>query len=490
MSESPVGKIVEYKDAGKGGFNEMLSARALERVVTMRSKEDEWFVWEGKAWMKRSRSMYLPDALEVLSKNCYAVRHAKTLIENLEAKNQLKADEKLAGAIMFEPGHEGIDDPERAVLINLENGTLRVTRDKVELLKHDKKRLFTGFLPTKWVVGAKRDNFMRVLNEALPPEADGSNAGIALMQWWAGYLLLPSCEKELFLICYGPSGTGKSTIAEAICGVLGRDPMVTSLTLGQLCAGEKAYSVPKLERAIVNMGTELDTVDVEDASALKRLVSGESLEARNIFGRPFTMHSVAKLWFNANDLPRFKHGTDAELRRVRFLHFNQLPKCPACDGLGFIEDNDSEHPPKCEKCGGTKVYRDAALKGPQGLLAQEASGILGWMVDGLQAYLTKSDAPEGGMESREVKGQFAVSNDPVRAFFDEDLVRDPDGLVLKSEVADAFKAFMDHRGFPAKSIEALFRALYQRFPFIKPMKKREANEFVRYLAGVRFRKED
>ena len=63
------------------------------------------------------------------------------------------------------------------------------------------------------------------------------------------------------------------------------------------------------------------------------------------------------------------------------------------------------------------------------------------------------------------------------------------GEVLKSEVADAFKAFMEHRGFPAKSIEALFRALYQRFPFIKAVKKREAGEFVRYLSGVRLRHE-
>jgi putative DNA primase/helicase len=486
VSNFPVGKIVEYRDAGKNAFNELLSVRALERVLTMRAKEDEWYVWEGKAWMKRSKSMYLPAALDVLPQSVRCVRHAKTLIEHMEAKHQVGPDEKLAGAIMFEDDHS---EDDRAVLINLENGTLRVMADSIELLKHDKARLFTGYLPTPWIEGASRENFMRVLREALPADTNGATEGIALMQWWGGYLLLPCCEKELFLICYGPSGTGKSTIAEAICRVLGKDPMVTSLTLSQLCAGEKAYSLPKLERAIVNMGTELDTVDVEDASALKRLVSGESLEARNIFGRPFTMISTAKLWFNANDLPRFKHGTDAELRRVRFLHFDQLPQCPACEGKGYIEDFTSEHPPKCEKCGGTKVFRDARLKGPQGLLAQEASGILAWMVDGLQSYLNKIEPPEGGVSSKEVKGQFAVSNDPVKAFFEEDLVQDPDGLVLKSDVADAFKAFMDHRGFPPKSIEALFRALYQRFPFIKAVRKREADEFVRYLAGVRLRHE-
>jgi phage/plasmid-associated DNA primase len=235
------------------------------------------------------------------------------------------------------------------------------------------------------------------------------------------------------------------------------------------------------------MGTELDTVDVEDASALKRIVSGEPVEARNIFGKPFTMRTTAKLWYLANDLPRFKHGTDAELRRVRFLHFDQMPKCPGCHGDGFIEDYSGHEPPRCEKCGGSGVFRDRRLKGAEGLLTQERDALFAWMVKGLQDILADVECPEGNSQSLEVKEQFAVSNDPVRAFFDSELVRDPDGEELKSEIADAFKAFMEHRGFPSKSIEALFRALYQRFPFIKAVKKREADEFVRYLSGVRLR---
>ena len=37
------------------------------------------------------------------------------------------------------------------------------------------------------------------------------------------------------------------------------------------------------------------------------------------------MRPVCKLMFLANSLPRFKHGTDAELRRARFLRFDVLP---------------------------------------------------------------------------------------------------------------------------------------------------------------------
>ncbi|MEA3207821.1 MAG: putative primase/helicase [Chthoniobacter sp.] len=477
-------KIVEYKDAGKDRFNELLCVRTFLRKNKVRTKDDQWYVWDGKAWQKRSKSAYLPDALDVLQQTVRQVRNAKSVLEHVEALQQLKPDEELRGAIAF-------SEDRTAVLINLDNGILRVTADSAALGKHDESMLFTGCLPSKWIEGVPEpSNFLRVLNDALPPDRDGSTHGQALLKWWCGYLLYPDTAKhELFLICYGPSGTGKSTVAEPVIGCLGRDPNVTSLTLAQICAGDKAYSVPKLEYALCNMGTELDTVDVEDASALKRIVSGEPVEARNIFGKPFTMRTTAKLWYLANDLPRFKHGTDAELRRVRFLHFDQLPKCPSCNGKGFIEDYSSHEPPKCEKCGGSGVFRDRTLKGAEGLLTQERDAIFAWMVRGLKDILAGVECPEGNAQSREVKAQFAVSNDPVRAFFESELVRDPDGEELKSEVADAFKAFMDHRGFPAKSTEALFRALYQRFPFIKAVKKREADEFVRYLTGVRLRHE-
>lgn len=490
-------RVVEFADAGKDKFDELVCVAAFDREVKLRARGDRWYVWDGKAWMRRERESYYPVALNILPRQNRMARHAESVIRHAEMAAQIRADEKLNGAVTF--GEDG------AVLVNVQNGVLRVTEKEVKLLKHDADLLFTGCLAASWEEEAEAPNFFRVAMEALPadgcvtcaasgelegekcPVCGGTGAhyqGLALLQWFAGYLLFPDCKQhELFLICYGPSGTGKSTIAEAVTYVLGGDPMVTSLTLGQICAGEKAYSLPKLEHAIVNMGTELDTVDVEDASVLKMIVSGEVVEVRSIFGRPLPMVTSAKLWFNANDLPRFKHGTDAELRRVRFLHFETKPKCPTCRGAGIIEDG-SETPPKCAKCNGTGLFRDRSLKGPNGALAKERNGVLRWMVSGLQQILAGVPCPEGGMGSSSVKGQFAVSNDPVRAFFEERLVRDPNGLELKETVSAEFRQFMDHRGFPPKAVDQLFRALYQRFPFIRPKRVSKGGETTHWLAGI------
>lgn len=475
-------RVVEIVDAGKDKFDELLCVTAFQRKVKLRTRGDRWYVWDGKAWMRRERDAYAPVALDILPRQNRFARHAESVMKHAEMSAQVKADEKLNGAVSF--------DEEGAVLINVNNGMLRVTETEVKLLKHDPDMLFTGCLKAAWDEEAEAPNFFRVAIEALPADGDGGHHGLALLQWFSGYLLFPDCKQhELFLICYGPSGTGKSTIAETITNVLGGDPMVTSLTLGQICAGEKAYSLPKLEHAIVNMGTELDTVDVEDASVLKMIVSGEVVEVRSIFGRPLPMVTSAKLWFNANDLPRFKHGTDAELRRVRFLHFEKKPVCPACDGTGKVKVmvDEAEKTEPCAKCTGTGVWRDRSLKGPKGALAQETNGVLRWMVAGLQQILAGVPCPDGGAGSKSVKRQFAVSNDPVRSFFEERLVRDSEGKELKDDVLKEFREYMEHRGFPQRAVEQLFRALYQRFPFIRPKRETRGGEVSHWLAGIRIR---
>jgi phage/plasmid-associated DNA primase len=36
------------------------------------------------------------------------------------------------------------------------------------------------------------------------------------------------------------------------------------------------------------------------------------------------MRTTCKLWFLSNHLPRFRHGTEAELRRMRFIRFDHI----------------------------------------------------------------------------------------------------------------------------------------------------------------------
>ena len=113
-------------------------------------------------------------------------------------------------------------------------------------------------------------------------------------------------------------------MAEAIETTLGSD-VRQCLTLKELCS-DQGYSLPKLKHSLLNTSTELDALVLEASENFKRLISGESIEVREIYGRPFKLSTSVKCLFLTNHLPRYKHGTDAEARRLRVLRFQQVPK--------------------------------------------------------------------------------------------------------------------------------------------------------------------
>ena len=46
-------RVVEIVDAGKDKFDELLCVTAFQRKVKLRTRGDRWYVWDGKAWMRR-----------------------------------------------------------------------------------------------------------------------------------------------------------------------------------------------------------------------------------------------------------------------------------------------------------------------------------------------------------------------------------------------------------------------------------------------------
>jgi putative DNA primase/helicase len=205
---------------------------------------------------------------------------------------------------------------------------------------------------------------------------------------------------------------------------------------------------------MVNLGTELDTVEVDESGTFKQLISGESIVARSIYGKPFTMNSTCKHLFLSNVMPRFKHGTDAELRRARFLAFGKKPEAI-----------------------------DRTLKDK--LVAQK-DYILYWAVEGLRAILEGVSAPYGGEESNNAIRRFQLSNDPVQCFVSESLDFDGDHEESKDAVMEAFSEFLDAHQFAHRTREYFFRALYERNPQIRVVQHRNRQPQY-WLRGVRLR---
>jgi phage/plasmid-associated DNA primase len=222
------------------------------------------------------------------------------------------------------------------------------------------------------------------------------------------------------------------------------------LSMADICH-PSGYKLAMLNHKLINLATELNTLEMEDTGLFKQLVSGESFTTRNIYGRPFEMKSTATLVFLANSLPRFKYGTAAEARRLRF-------------------SNQVTNP-------------DVKLKER---VAMDAPGLLVELVYRAQALLAGRPLYEPGQFGQETLQRFAVSNDPVGSFVSRVCALGPDYQCAKTLIGDAFTDFRVQYGISDKLDDSLFfRQLYERFPSVRSKRIRDDDDSRIYvLSGI------
>lgn len=414
-------------------------AVAIGKVIAV---SKDWYVYAGGIYKKTSRDIFRPVALEILPPKIRTARSAATLLDHLEGRSQKSAD-AFRGFYCF--------DDTGAVLINAENGIVRVTANGTpELLPHSESHFFTLRTAARFNPEASAELFLCKLTEMLPDERDRD-----LLQLCFGNFLLPDCKFEVSLVCYGEAGCGKSTIAEPVAAALAGD-LVARLSMQQIC-DPRSYHIPKLKFAAVNLGTELDVIAVDESANFKTLVSGEPVEARPIYGEPFTMQTACKLWFLANGLPRFKNGTEAELRRTRFIRFDHAP-----------------------------AVKDVTLKNR---LLAERDGVFNFMLAGLQRLLSVTEIPLGGAESQAVHARFKISNDPLGSFIAQHCEFKPDARESKEALKIAFTGFCEKHGTPIEFGDFFFKRLYERFTNLQDNEIRASigGERVRCIVGIRLK---
>jgi hypothetical protein len=211
--------------------------------------------------------------------------------------------------------HDGND-----ILINVLNGITRVDSNGLYILeKHDSKWCFNGVLPVNYDLEATCEAFKQELQDKLPDLLDQKTVLL-----FGAYCLIPDCRFGITLFNYGPSHTGKSTIiVHGLGAVFGE--MTGCLKLSEICP--ESYTglshIPILINKLLNVGSEIDGREVRDTTNFKRLISGESVIAREAFQQGGEINTCVKLTFNMNELPKI-NGTSAEVERIRLIHFNQI----------------------------------------------------------------------------------------------------------------------------------------------------------------------
>jgi len=432
-----------FRDQNNEGFSEEALAIQLgKRVGPLRCTGDTWYVSENGVWKLRDRSEFSPLALSVLAglpENLRTQRLAKDVQSHLEMRSQVPRS-TFCGAMRFGPDGE--------VMIALENGTLIIPAkegEEARLTKTDREHGFTIALPVNYNPDAVPETFARVLIESVPDPQERD-----LFLDVLATALIPDCRYEMALVAIGETGAGKSTVASPLAFIFGA--ACSFLSLADLCHPQ-GYKVSVLEHKALNIGTELDVLEFEDSGLLKQLISGETFTARAIYGRPFEMRNQATMLFLANSLPRFKHGTQAEVRRLGFVRFNHKPDKP-----------------------------DVTLKAK---VAADAEGLFAELVRRAQELLGGRPIAKPGQWGKETAERFAVTNDPIGEFVARHCVAGSNLSCEKAHLLSAFEEFRERFGLSDKLDErSFFKILYDRFPTIKQRKIRIGDGRSRIIVGI------
>jgi P4 family phage/plasmid primase-like protien len=413
-----------------------------ETAAALRSKigellcvESDWFACKSGVWQPRIRDEFRPFALELLPGQHRTHRNSLQILGRLEGEQQTTRS-TFCGAAKF--------NADGWPLISVKDSTICITPDGILNLATDPDEHFTFALPIDYRPDAEAPLFHRTLREAVPDDADRE-----LFLDVLATALIPDCRHEVALVVVGESGTGKSTIMAPIPFIFGE--ACSSLSIADLCH-PSGFKLALLNNRMINLATELNTVELDDSGLFKQLVSGESFTARPIYGKPFEMRSIAKLVFLANSLPKFRAGTDAEIRRLRFVRFDRKVSNP-----------------------------DLTLKER---LANEAAGVFAELVRRARSLLTRR-LPDPSNFGRETVERFSVSNDPVGQFVKHECELAREKQCNKDLLYEEFAKFRDAHGISDRFDKSLFfRTLYDRFPSVKQIRSSSNIGRIQVVTGI------
>ena len=165
-------------------------------------------------------------------------------------------------------------------LINLKNGTFEIS-DSGQVLRPPRPSDFLKYrLEFEYRADATAPMFEAFLTHVLPePELQN------ILAEFLGYVFLFNMKLEKVLVLYGTGANGKSVIFDIIHALLGREN-VSAYQLDTLTQA-KSYERAELQNRILNYSSEMN--GKLDSGIFKALASGESVEARSIYGPPFLL---------------------------------------------------------------------------------------------------------------------------------------------------------------------------------------------------------
>ena len=246
-----------------------------------------------------------------------------------------------------------------------------------------------------------------------------------ILQFIAGYILLPDCRHQKIFLLVGSGGNGKSVYLELIQKLFG-DRNVTHVEPTGLA---KEFERIRLKDSLLNIGSDInsDFSRGEIREWLLKIADGTSIQACYKGMDHVDFIPRCKLVYACNAMPTAEiiNGLN---RRMQFVDF-------PCQ---YVENPDPDDP--------RQKPRDISLVSK---LSAELPGIFNWAYSGYKLLRTVgyfTDAPE----QTEFLRQFETTSNPVLVFCED---HDFGGTVSRDEIYAEYKFWCDGTGHKPLSRE-------------------------------------
>lgn len=366
-----------------------------------------WLVWDGTRFSRETKEahrvrMITSGAADELFQSSHELQargnteEARTKLKQADKARQMRTlrDAVTQMEHMHRGGHKAGNKPDTwveptdldasAYLFNVSNGTLNISKDEAILKPHERSDRITRIAPFGYDAQAECPRWLKWLEEFQPDEETRR-----YLQKLTGQSLLGEPNKFVLAIHYGMGANGKSTFVNIVRSVIGDEYAVEAASDLLAYSGKQAGDLVRLAVNLPGARLAVTSEPAEgcclNSAAVKRITSGDPMQGRWLYKEAFPFVPVCTVMMTTNHRPVVAESDDGIWRRLHLVPW-QVTITP------------------------TKMDRRFHLK----LVEAEGPGILRWMVEGAQAYLTEGlELPEQLAEATE---DYREEADEVGAF--------------------------------------------------------------------------
>ena len=214
------------------------------------------------------------------------------------------------------------------------------------------------------------------------------------------------------------------------------------------------FMLGELQGKLLNLASDISGISYRENSIWKKIISGDSVQVDQKYGKSFNFRPIAKHIFTLNELPVIADRSWGFRRRIIAVSFNRK-----------FRDSEAD--------------RDLEDK-----LFKERSGIFNWAIAGLKRVLKKEKIYQT-RQTKEDTRFFLKGADPILGFVGGKCILGRQYLVEKRKLHRAFLDFCRESRRPAISDRAFYEQLLNGHPEIKKVRPKGG---ARFFKGIALRK--